>query len=530
MTTPVVSRHPAITGALTHALGDLDAVRAGKVGASDEELLDAIALMRTLQRRVDGTLSVLLGAAEQRDAAMRLHHTPLESLLTGSGQESPGHVRNQVFQAAVLAGRPVVQDAAATGAITLGQAHAIRDVLENLPGTLDAAQKDHAEQLLLVAAARVGADKLRTMTDAILDTVAPDAKDTPEQRQAKLELRDARAARRRCLRFGVPTDGSIDFRGSLPLIEGTQLKNLVDAIAARDYRAAKDAIDRDRLAASPDQRLADALMTVVTAAEQQTSGGSRTDQPGVDPGDQKVSKAQKNVSIPVGGAQISVLIRESDLYDRATAAGMLPDGAQVSAGELRRLMCDAGMVPVVLGGSGEILDLGRERRLASPALRHAVGLRDGRCAFPGCTVPILRCELHHIIPWQQGGPTSLHNLVALCARHHHLCEPAPPVVDVDGYARAPDQWRIQMSRDGSPEFIAPAALAVEPHPGASDRDTVASGAPASDTVASGASSAGAAVPGTMGAQGRRPAMSRRPFALTLFDADQTAAVGARACG
>jgi len=186
MTTPVVSRHPAITGALTHALGDLDAVRAGKVGASDEELLDAIALMRTLQRRVDGTLSVLLGAAEQRDAAMRLRHTPLESLLTGSGQESPGQVRNQVFQAAVLAGRPVVQDAAATGAITLGQAHAIRDVLENLPGTLDAAQKDHAEQLLLVAAARVGADKLRTMTDAILDTVAPDAKDTPEQRQAKL--------------------------------------------------------------------------------------------------------------------------------------------------------------------------------------------------------------------------------------------------------------------------------------------------------------------------------------------------------
>ncbi|HEY8663359.1 MAG TPA: DUF222 domain-containing protein [Propionibacteriaceae bacterium] len=530
MNTPVPSRYPAMTGALTHALADLDAVRAGRVGASDEALLDAIVLIRTLQRRVDGTLSVLLGAAEQRDAAMRLRHTPLESLLTGSGQESPGQVRNQVFQAAVLASRPVVQDAAASGAITLGQAHAIRDVLENLPGTLDDAQKDQAQQLLLAAAERVGADKLRTMTDAILDTVAPDAKDTPEQRQAKLELRDARAGRRRCLRFGVPTDGSIDFRGSLPLIEGTRLKNLVDAIAARDYRAAKDATDRDRLAASPDQRLADALMTVVTAAEQQTSGGSRTDQPGVTPGDQKGSNGQKSVSIPVGGAQISVLIRESELYDRATAAGMLPDGAQLSAGELRRLMCDAGMVPVVLGGSGEILDLGRERRLASPALRHAVGLRDGHCAFPECTVPILRCELHHIIPWQQGGPTSLHNLVALCARHHHLCEPAPPVVDVDGYARAPDQWRIRMSPDGLPEFIAPAALAVEPHSGAAASDTVASGAPASDTVASGASSVGAAVPGTLGAQGRKPATPRGPFALTLFNADQTSAVGARAYG
>jgi len=436
--------------------------------------------------------------------------------LTGSGQESPGQVRNQVFQAAVLASRPVVQDAAASGAITLGQAHAIRDVLENLPGTLDAAQKDQAQQLLLAAAERVGADKLRTMTDAILDTVAPDAKDTPEQRQAKLELRDARAARRRCLRFGVPTDGSIDFRGSLPLIEGTRLKNLVDAIAARDYRAAKDATDRDRLAASPDQRLADALMTVVTAAEQQTSGGSRTDQPGVAPGDQKGSNGQKSVSIPVGGAQISVLIRESDLYDRATAAGMLPDGAQLSAGELRRLMCDAGMVPVVLGGSGEILDLGRERRLASPALRHAVGLRDGRCVFPGCTVPILRCELHHIIPWQQGGPTSLHNLVALCARHHHLCEPAPPVVDVDGYARAPDQWWIRMSPDGLPAFIAPAALAVAPHSDGSATDTVASGAGSTGAAACGAPSTGAAALGTLGG---KPATPRRPDVLALFDAD-----------
>ena len=540
MTTPVLSRHPAITGALTHALADLDMVRASRVGASDEELLNSIALMRTLQRRVDGTLSVLLAAAEQRDAAMRLRHTPLESLLTGSGQESPAQVRNQMFQAAMLARRPVVQDAAATGAITMGQAHAIHDVLENLPGTLDDVQKEHAEQLLLGAAERVGADKLRTMTDAILDTVAPDAKDTPEQRQTKLELRDARASRRRCLRFDAPSDGSITFRGSLPLIDGTRLKNLVDAIAARDYRSAKDATDRVRLAASLDQRLADALMTVVTAAEQQTSGGSRTGGPGVDPGDQKGSHGQQNVSIPVGGAQISVLIQESDLYDRATAAGMLPDGAQLSTGELRRLMCDAGMLPVVLGGAGQILDLGRERRLASPALRHAVGLRDGHCAFPGCTVPILRCELHHIIPWQLGGPTSLSNLVALCARHHHLCEPAPPVVDADGYARAPDQWRIWMSPDRLPEFIAPAELTTAPHFEVSASDTVAAGAPtrdavaarasASDTASPGAPNAGVAIRGAPGALGRRPASLRRPYALTLFDGYRTSAVGARACG
>jgi len=111
----------------------------------------------------------------------------------------------------------------------------------------------------------------------------------------------------------------------------------------------------------------------------------------------------------------------------------------------------------VLGGKSEILDLGRLRRLASPALRHAVGLRDGHCAFPGCEVAVYRCELHHIRPWQDGGPTRLDNLVALCVRHHHLCEPAPPAVDVDGYSRAPDQWRIGMGPYGIPQFVPPSA-------------------------------------------------------------------------
>jgi Domain of unknown function (DUF222)/HNH endonuclease len=191
---------------------------------------------------------------------------------------------------------------------------------------------------------------------------------------------------------------------------------------------------------TPDQRLADALMRVVGAAEgsgaESGSGGG---------------------GIPAGGAQITVLMREQDLRDRAAGRGLLADGTALSAGELRRLACDAGFIPVVLGGKSEILDFGRLRRLASPPLRHAVGLRDGHCAFPGCEVPLHRCELHHIQPWQDGGPTSLDNLVAVCVRHHHLCEPAPPGVDADGYARPPDQWRIRMGADGIPQFVPPSA-------------------------------------------------------------------------
>jgi hypothetical protein len=447
MTTPVVITGPSLPRAVAHAMGDVAAVRsgAGSSGVSDREVLEVLEAMLALQRQVNGTVSVLMAVAEQRNAALRTANTPLESVLAASGQESVRQVRNQVFQASVLAGRPRVHEAAAAGRITLGQARAIRDVVEGLPEALSDTQKDQAEELLLGAAGRLPAEKLRGMTDQILDQVAPAAKDTAEQRAAKLELRDRRAMARRCFRFGVPEDGSIEFRGSLPVVDGVRLKGLVESIAARDYRAAKDVADRAGLAVTPDQRLADALLKVVAAAEGSGAEGG-------------------GAGIPAGATQITVLMREQDLLDRAAGRGLLADGTALSAGELRRLACDAGFVPVVLGGKSEILDLGRMRRLASPALRHAVGLRDGHCAFPGCEVPLHRCELHHIQPWQDGGPTCLDNLVALCVRHHHVCEPAPPV-DVDGYARAPDQWRIRMGADGIPQFVPPGSYDEEDRSG-----------------------------------------------------------------
>jgi len=449
MTAPVVISQTSLSRAVEQAVSDVDAVRTGVrvAGVSDREVLEVLEVLEAmvaLQRQVNGTVSVLMAVAEQRNAALRTRNTPLESVLAASGQESVRQVRNQVFQASVLASRPRVHEAASAGRITLAQARAIRDVVEELTEALSDPQKDQAEEFLLRAADRLPAEKLRAMTDQVLDQVAPQAKDSPEQRQAKLKLRDQRAAARRCFRFGSPEDGSIEFRGSLPVVDGVRLKGLVESIAARDYRAAKDLADRAALAVTPDQRLADALMRVVGAAE-----GS-----GVESG-------SGGGGIPAGGAQITVLMREQDLRDRAAGRGLLTDGTEVSAGELRRLACGAGFIPVVLGGKSEILDLGRLRRLASPALRNAVGLRDGHCAFPGCEVAVYRCELHHIRPWQDGGLTRLDNLVALCVRHHHLCEPAPREVDVDGYARAPDQWRIRIGLDGIPQFMAPPRYAAE---------------------------------------------------------------------
>ncbi|WP_146067406.1 HNH endonuclease signature motif containing protein [Arthrobacter sp. SX1312] len=92
---------------------------------------------------------------------------------------------------------------------------------------------------------------------------------------------------------------------------------------------------------------------------------------------------------------------------------------QLSASTIRRIACDADLVPLVLGGEGQILDIGRAGRLFPPHVRRALIARDRGCAFPDCTVPATWCEAHHMTPWASGGTTGIANGVLLCAHHHH---------------------------------------------------------------------------------------------------------------
>ena len=116
-----------------------------------------------------------------------------------------------------------------------------------------------------------------------------------------------------------------------------------------------------------------------------------------------------------------------DVQDHAAGwrlkGALLESATPISAGELRRLACDADILPVVLGGPSEVLDVGRSQRLVTPAIRAALALRDTECIFPGCHTPPTHCHAHHIEPWWAGGPTALANLALLCPHHHGLIEP-----------------------------------------------------------------------------------------------------------
>jgi Domain of unknown function (DUF222)/HNH endonuclease len=114
---------------------------------------------------------------------------------------------------------------------------------------------------------------------------------------------------------------------------------------------------------------------------------------------------------------LNVLIRLADLENRACGA-MLDFGGKLSPHSLRMLACDAAVVPIVMNGAGQPLDVGRATRTVPDGLRRAVTARDRGCAHPGCDRPVSWCEIHHVVPWEDGGPTSLDNLVMLCKAHH----------------------------------------------------------------------------------------------------------------
>ena len=94
-------------------------------------------------------------------------------------------------------------------------------------------------------------------------------------------------------------------------------------------------------------------------------------------------------------------------------------GADLPGETIRRIACDANIIPLVLNGAGMPLDIGRSQRLASAAQRRALEATHDTCAFDGCAVAFHACQIHHIEYWENGGPTDMANMVPLCSKHHH---------------------------------------------------------------------------------------------------------------
>jgi 5-methylcytosine-specific restriction protein A len=186
----------------------------------------------------------------------------------------------------------------------------------------------------------------------------------------------------------------------------------------------------------------DALTTALSALSRPTTGDLRSvGERNADALAEICMRALDHGELPsVGGERphLTVTVGLAELEGRGRGASL--DTGPLAPAELRRLACDARVVPVVLGGAGQPVDVGRAMRSVPAHLRRAVVVRDRGCAFPGCGREPGWCEVHHIVEWEHGGPTDIGNLVMLCRFHHRLLHHPG--------------WIVRIHH-GQPEFIPP---------------------------------------------------------------------------
>lgn len=86
--------------------------------------------------------------------------------------------------------------------------------------------------------------------------------------------------------------------------------------------------------------------------------------------------------------------------------------------DVESLLCNATITGQIWNGPDQVLQQKRAQRLHTTAQRRAILARDKGCQAPGCPVPGVYCDIHHIKAWANGGPTDEDNGIALCPFHH----------------------------------------------------------------------------------------------------------------
>lgn len=364
------------------------------VGLPDCDLAQLVQQLSRAEARVKALRLRVVAAADRARTGVRAGAASTAAWAAGLVNADHRTSQRDVALATGLA--ELSQTGAALGAGRISAEHAtvITHAHSQLPDHLSAGEREVVEKHLITQAETLSPQRLRKAARRAVEAVMPDpaAVDAHEDSVLRDEETRARAATRLTLHDNG--DGTITGHFTVPMLHGSLLQKVLEAMTAPR---------RARLGAS----------------EAQTGVSARRDWAHA----RGLAFCELLEHVPTDhlsprtAAQIVVTIDEATLRDGLRAAG-LDTGDSLSAGEARRLACNAGILPAVLGGESRVLDLGRSRRLFSSAQGIAVGLRHDSCAADGCERPFAWCELHHLTPWSHGGRTDLKDAVPLCHFHH----------------------------------------------------------------------------------------------------------------
>ncbi|MET8518805.1 DUF222 domain-containing protein [Nocardioides sp. NPDC004968] len=390
MTTLQQPQHPVL-GAVVAITAALDGVAAANPSfmATDQKAATLLEIARAKAQLAELELRVLAAAHDvaaesaARDVAAWLHHHT---------HQRPENLRADLRLAHAL-DRTYHQVAAAmrAGDCNPAQATVIVDALEDLPTDLDPEIRVKAEEALVGYATQFDPTQLRRLGRRILDLIAPEIAEAEEAR--RLAVEEAHARKKTRLSMRRLGDGT------------TRISAVVPDAAA------------DRLATN-----------LEAFASPRRDDGSRTETGEFLPYARRLGRALCQMletldptRLPIHGGDATTVIVTIDIDQLRKEAGVgdIVGGSPITAAEARRLACTAGIIPAVLGGASEVLDLGRKERFFTAAQRRALLLRSATCEAEGCDIPGTWAEAHHWIAWAQGGATDLDNAALLCSHHHH---------------------------------------------------------------------------------------------------------------
>jgi hypothetical protein len=338
-----------------------DVTEAPKDVVAPEDLVEELASLFARRDRDDARIARLLAETGETGAFRRDGYPSLTALLKHRMSLHPGEAHRLVTRGNGLAQAPLVALAYESGSLSGAQV----DVLLEARWTAPEAFSEAEGRLVTLALDTPLVRDLKKHLDYWLDQVAAD--DLGADRNLVRDLRSLTLRR----------DG-----------EMMRISGWVDIEAGERLRAELEPgppAEGDNR--STPARRADVLLDILNGA---------SDRP--------------NLIVHVSAATLAR--REPGISETG-------NGTFLTADEIKRLACDANLTRVVFNPESQPLDVGRAKRLVTPAMRAAVCARDLRCVFPGCDRPSNWCDVHHLTHWADGGDTSVANLVLLC-RHHHV--------------------------------------------------------------------------------------------------------------
>jgi hypothetical protein len=313
--------------------------------------------------------------------------------------------------------------ALAAGRVAVEQARVILAAIDALPATrLGTALLADAETHLVSLADLDGEHRLdpralRAAGRKILEVIAPDLAEAHEKQLLEAEERDAAATA--YLRIRPDGHGSVHGTFKIPELHAAILTKHLTALANPRHRHATKTADQPGTGAKKTWplRLGEAFCEYL-----ETRPATRTGMP-------KAGGLAATVVVTMTLEQLLGGLAGSD------KAAVLDTGEHLSAATGRRLACEAGIIPAVLGGKSQPLDLGRKARFHNETQRIALMLRHRGCAVAGCDCPPGMCHAHHKKPWAKGGTTTLDDAVLLCPRHHTLAHDSRYQMKTDKHGR-----------------------------------------------------------------------------------------------